>query len=97
MESITNNPEWHNLAIFAHGGTNAAILGWTSGLGLSAFGTVDQATCCLNVLDFDFDAEQQLLRRVIRAMNITVDDPVKSGRHGGAMEGLARRLMKFRS
>ncbi len=97
MESFTNNPDWHNLAIFAHGGTNAAILGWTSGLGLSAFGTVDQATCCLNVLDFDFDAEQQLLRKIVRAMNITVDDPVKSGRHAGGMEGLAQRLMKFRS
>lgn len=96
METLTSDPDWHNLAIFAHGGTNAAILGWTSGLGLSAFGTVDQATCCLNVLDFDFDAEQRLLRKVVRAMNITVDDPVKSGRHGGAMEGLAWRLMKFR-
>lgn len=95
MESFTENPEWHNLAIFAHGGTNAAILGWTSGLGLSAFGTVDQATCCLNVLDFDFDGEQRILRRIVRAMNITVDDPVKSGRHSGGMEALARHLMKF--
>ncbi len=97
MESFTNNPGWHNLAIFAHGGTNSAILGWTSGLGLSAFGTVDQATCCLNVIDFDFAAgDNRLLRKVIRAMNITADDPTKSGRHSGDMESLARRLMKFR-
>ena len=97
MESLTNNPGWHNLAIFAHGGTNSAILGWTSGLGLSAFGTVDQATCCLNVLDFDFAAcDKRPLRKVIRAMNITADDPAKSGRHSGDMESLARRLMKFR-
>lgn len=95
MRVLTTNPEWHNLAIFAHGGTNAAILGWTSGLGLSAFGTVDQATCCLNVLDFDFAVEdQQLLRKVVRAMNVTVDDPLKSGRHSGGMESLARRLMQ---
>jgi probable phosphoglycerate mutase len=61
--------DWHNLAIFAHGGTNAAILGWTSGLGLSAFGVVDQATCCVNVLDFDFDAnDARLLRKVVRAV-----------------------------
>jgi probable phosphoglycerate mutase len=97
MESFTNDPDWHNLAIFAHGGTNAAILGWTSGLGLSAFGTVDQATCCLNVLDFDFSADDHLLKRkIVRAMNITADDPAKSGRHAGGMESLARRLMKFR-
>jgi probable phosphoglycerate mutase len=98
MESFTNNPDWHNLAIFAHGGTNAAILGWTSGLGLSAFGTIDQATCCLNVLDFDFSADdQRLIRKIVRAMNITADDPAKSGRHAGGMESLARRLMKFRN
>lgn len=97
MESLVRDPDWHNLAIFAHGGTNSGILGWTTGLGLSAFGTVDQATCCLNVLDFDFDAgDQRLLRKVVRAMNITADDPIKSGRHSGDMESLARRLMKFR-
>lgn len=98
MESFTKNPDWHNLAIFAHGGTNAAILGWTSGLGLSAFGVVDQATCCVNVLDFDFDAhDARLLRKVVRAMNVTVDDPAKSGRHSGGMESLARRMLKLRS
>jgi probable phosphoglycerate mutase len=98
MESLMKNPDWHNLAIFAHGGTNAAILGWTSGLGLSAFGVVDQATCCLNVLDFDFDAnDERPLRKVVRAMNVTVDDPAKSGRHSSGMESLARRLMKLRS
>ncbi len=97
MELFTRSPDWHNLAIFAHGGTNAAILGWTTGLGLSAFGTIDQATCCLNVLDFDFDAtSHRLLRKIVRAMNITVDDPAKSGRHSSGMESLARRLMKFR-
>ncbi len=98
MESFMDNPDWHNLAIFAHGGTNAAILGWTSGLGLSAFGVVDQATCCVNVLDFDFDAhDERLLRKVVRAMNVTVDDPAKSGRHSSGMESMARRLMKLRS
>ena len=97
MESLVSEPDWHNLAMFAHGGTNSAILGWTTGLGLSAFGVIDQATCCLNVLDFDFDAgDQRLLRKVVRAMNITADDPAKSGRHSGDMESLARRLMKFR-
>lgn len=97
MASLTSEPDWHNLAIFAHGGTNAAILGWTSGLGLPAFGAVDQASCCVNVLDFDFDArDERLLRKVVRAMNITVDDPLKSGRHSGGMESLARLLTKLR-
>ena len=97
MELFTHDPNWHNLAIFAHGGTNTAILGWTSGMGLSAFGAVDQATCCLNVLDFDFAASnQRIVRKIVRATNITADDPTKSGRHSSGMESLARRLMKFR-
>lgn len=97
MDRLTLGPDWHNLAIFAHGGTNAAIIGWTSGLGLSAFGVVDQASCCVNVLDFDFgDNDGRLRRKVVRAMNITADDPVKSSRHGSGMESLARLLISRR-
>jgi len=96
MEEIVADPGWHNIALFAHGGTNAAILGWVTGLGLRAFGVVDQATCCLNVIDFDVDAKSStVLRKVVRGMNITASDPTKSQRHSGDMEALARHLMKF--
>ena len=98
FESILADPDWQNLAVFAHGGTNAAILGWATGLGLSAFGVIDQATCCLNVIDFDIDAnDRRLLRKSVRGMNITVDDPAKGQRHSGDMESLARHLMSFAS
>ena len=96
FESILADPGWQNLAVFAHGGTNAAILGWTTGLGLSAFGVIDQATCCLNVIDFDVHGDdRRLLRKTVRGMNITVDDPVKGRRHSGDMESLAKYLMRF--
>ncbi len=85
---------WHNLAIFAHGGTNAAILGWATGLELAAFGVFDQATCCLNVLDFDMDESGQILRKTVRAMNVTADDPAKGNRHSGDMESMARWMMQ---
>ena len=98
FESILADPDWNNLAVFAHGGTNAAILGWTTGLGLSAFGVIDQATCCLNIIDFDIDADgQRLLRKTVRGMNITADDPAKGRRHSGDMESLAKHLMRFTS
>jgi len=96
FESILADPDWQDLAIFAHGGTNAAILGWATGLGLSAFGVIDQATCCLNVIDFDIDADsRRLLRKTVRGMNITVDDPAKGRRHSGDMELLAKYLLRF--
>lgn len=96
MDDILADQSWHNLAIFAHGGTNAAALGWATGVGLAAFGLLDQSTCCLNVIDFDVDDSGALLRKTVRGMNITADDPVMHYRDAGDMEMLARRLLKSR-
>lgn len=94
MDTVLQQPDWHNLAIFAHGGTNAAVIGWATGLGLKAFGLVDQATCCLNIIDFDWHSDKQhVVRKTLRAMNITADDPVMRERHSGDMEALANLLM----
>lgn len=90
IESVVSDQSWHDLAVFAHGGTNAAVLGWVTGTGLHAFGLLDQATCCLNIIDFDTDVESgRVIRKTLRAMNITADDPIKSKRHSGDMELLA--------
>lgn len=94
MDHLLLDASWHDLAVFAHGGTNAAILGWATGVGLQAFGLLDQSTCCLNVIDFDFDEAGVLLRKTIRGMNITADDPVMRTRDAGDMELLARRLLR---
>jgi len=94
VEKLLADRDWHDLAIFAHGGTNAAILGWATGVGLHAFGLLDQATCCLNVIDFDEDDAGRLLRKIVRGMNITADDPVMRRREAGDMEMLARRILK---
>jgi probable phosphoglycerate mutase len=95
VEAMLADDSWHNLAVFAHGGTNAAILGWATGVGLHAFGLLDQAMCCLNVIDFDIDDSGTLLRKVVRGMNITADDPLKHRREAGDMELLAHRLLKM--
>ncbi len=97
IDALLADDSWHNLAAFAHGGTNAAILGWVTGLGLSAFGLLDQATCCLNVIDFDVDSSGRVVRKTIRAMNVTADDPAKADRHSGDMEMMARWMMKTQS
>lgn len=89
VKDILADESWHNLAVFAHGATNAAILGWVTGLGCSAFGILDQATCCLNVIDFDTDESGKIFRKTLRAMNVTADDPAKGNRHTGDMETLA--------
>ena len=93
FESLMLEAGWHNLALFAHGGTNAAILGWVTGLGPAAFGVFDQATCCVNVIDVDVDANGEVVRRTLRATNVTAEDPVKRDRHCGDMESMARWLI----
>lgn len=96
MEGIVADREWHNIALFAHGGTNAAVLGWVTGLELAAFGVIDQATCCLNIIDFDVDRDHgTVLRKVVRGMNITATDPTTGKRDSGDMEALAGFLQKF--
>lgn len=97
MEGLLAEDSWHNLAVFAHGGTNAAILGWVTDIGLRAFGLLDQSTCCLNIVDFDMHASGKLLRRTLRGMNITADDPVMKTRDAGDMELLARRMLKWQT
>jgi hypothetical protein len=39
--------------------------------------------CCLNVIDIDFDKSGEIVRKTVRAMNVTADDPSKSDRHLG--------------
>lgn len=95
MDALLADPSWHNLAVFAHGGTNAAALGWATGVGLQAFGLLDQSMCCLNIIDFDVDDAGHLIRKTVRGMNITADDPVMRERHAGDMEMLARRILKW--
>jgi len=94
VQEVLADDSWHNLAVFAHGATNAAVLGWVTGLGRSAFGVLDQATCCLNVIDFDMDESGRILRKTVRAMNITADDPAKGNRHSGDMETLAHWMLR---
>lgn len=96
MEALLDDTSWHDVAIFAHGGTNAAILGWATGVGLGAFGLLDQATCCLNIVDFDQGESGTVIRKTVRGMNITAYDPVKHGRDAGDMELMARHLLGWR-
>ena len=97
MDALLAERSWHDLAVFAHGGTNAAVLGWATGVGLQAFGLLDQAMCCLNIIDFDFDGSGKVIRKTVRGMNITADDPVKHRRDAGDMELLAHRLLQMHS
>jgi probable phosphoglycerate mutase len=94
FQSILDDSNWSSLLLVAHGGVNRAILSHVLGSGLASFGALEQDSCCLNIIDFDATpVAGTVLRRIIRGLNLTADDPVKLSRQLTSMEGLARQLI----
>jgi broad specificity phosphatase PhoE len=94
FEKISADPNWTTLLLVCHGGVNRAILTDVTCGGLKAFGAFEQDSCCLNVIDLDICQDTgSVLRRVLRGVNITADDPIKRTRGLLTMEGLAKRYV----
>ncbi len=92
--AITNDPGWTTLLLVAHGGVNRAILTDITCASLSAFGAFEQDSACLNLIDVDTCLDTgAVLRRVLRGVNITAEDPFKKKRRLLSMEGMAKRFM----
>ncbi|MGB5092357.1 MAG: histidine phosphatase family protein [Parvibaculum sp.] len=93
LENLIAEPDWETLCLVAHGGINRLVLGWAFGVGLQAFNAIDQNTCCVNVIDFDeAPGSREIVRKTVRAMNVTVYDVVKEGNHLLSLEQIAARL-----
>lgn len=93
LENVIAEPEWETLALVAHGGINRLVIGWALGTGLSTFSALDQNTACVNVIDFDEHPETRtIVRKTLRALNVTVYDLVKEGNHLLSLEQIASRL-----
>lgn len=91
---ITADPNWATLLLVCHGGVNRAILTDIACGGLKAFGAFEQDSCCVNVIDIDNCLETgAVLRRILRGVNITADDPIKRTRGLLTMEGLTKRYV----
>lgn len=89
---ILGDSAWTNLLLVCHGATNRVIITWFLGLGLDAFGQIEQDSCCLNILDFDqLQGAGLIARRIVRGLNITAYDTAKTGSRLLSMEGLAKR------
>ena len=92
FDRIVGQSGWTNLLLVAHGGVNRAILTSVTGSGLAAFGTFEQDSACLNVIDIDTCLDTGVvLRRILRGVNITAEDPTKRMRTLLTMEGLTKR------
>lgn len=95
FQSILDDSNWSSLLLVAHGGVNRAILSHVLGSGLASFGALEQDSCCLNIIDFDATPiAGTVLRRIIRGLNLTADDPVKLSRQLTTLEGAAQLLLR---
>jgi broad specificity phosphatase PhoE len=94
FQGILEDPNWSSLLLVAHGGVNRAILSHILGGGLASFGTLEQDSCCLNIIDFDVTpVAGSVLRRIIRGLNLTADDPVKLSHPLTTLETMVRQLV----
>jgi broad specificity phosphatase PhoE len=94
FKAVTNDPTWSTLLLVAHGGVNRAILTDITSATLAAFGAFEQDSACLNLIDVDTCLDTgAVLRRVLRGVNITAEDPFKKTRQLLTMEGMAKRFL----
>jgi probable phosphoglycerate mutase len=94
FNAVTNDPTWTNLLLVAHGGVNRAILTDITSASLAAFGAFEQDSACLNLIDVDTCLDTgAVLRRILRGVNITAEDPIKKTRRLLSLEGMAKRFV----
>ncbi|PWC90704.1 phosphoglycerate mutase [Azospirillum sp. TSH100] len=85
IETLIRQPGWTHLALVAHDGVNRMLLSWACGGGLSALSAFEQDYGCINIIDLDV-TEGRILRRLIRAVNLTPGNPAKIGLHRSSLE-----------
>lgn len=85
VEVLVRQPGWTHLALVAHDGVNRMLLSWACGAGLSALSAFEQDYGCINIIDIDVTAGR-VVRRLIRAVNVTPGNPAKIGLHRSSLE-----------
>lgn len=95
LEFLLAEDKWETLALVAHGGINRLIIGWAFGTGLVSAPSIDQNTCCFNVIDIDTHPQTgAIVRKLVRSLNTAVYDIAKEGSHLISMEQIALRMKK---
>lgn len=83
--ALLAEPGWTRLLLVGHDGVNRVLLGWACGAGLAAVGSFEQDMACLNIIDVDI-VEGEIVRRLIKAVNVTPYDLPKHALNLTSME-----------
>jgi len=73
IEEHGRRRDWKRVAVVAHGGVNNAVIGRVLGAEGPGLANVDQDFGCVNMIDYAGD------RPVLRLLNFTAYDPLKTG------------------
>lgn len=96
FEPLLVAPGWTRMLVAAHGGVNRLILCWACGAGLAGIAAFEQDPGCINVIDVDV-LDGAIVRRTLRAVNVTPANPAKDGVYLTNMEEVfqpVRRLLE---
>ncbi|MDP6353327.1 MAG: histidine phosphatase family protein [Alphaproteobacteria bacterium] len=92
FEAQLATPGWTQLLMVAHDAVNRVLLGWACGAGLAAAASFEQDMGCLNIIDIDI-AEGAVIRRLIKAVNLTPYNLAKLSLNLTSMEQVMARYM----
>jgi phosphoserine phosphatase len=93
FEGLLGEPGWTTMLVVAHDGVNRALLGWACGAGLAALGSFEQDMGCVNIIDVDL-ADGEIVRRLIKAVNLTPYNLAKLGLNRTSMETVCEALIR---
>jgi probable phosphoglycerate mutase len=80
LDLLIGDFAWNRALLVAHEGINRIILAHFCGAGLAGVAHFEQDLACINVLDLDVvqtDDRLEIVRAIIKAVNLTAYDPVK--------------------
>ncbi|HYG89209.1 MAG TPA: histidine phosphatase family protein [Azospirillum sp.] len=92
LERLLAEPGWTHLLLVAHDCVNRLLLSWACGAGLAAIGNFDQDYGCFSILDADVE-DGRVVRRLIKAVNVTPDNVCKAGCYQTSMEEVFQPLL----
>ena len=90
-DTLIADDNWRTLLLVLHGGVNRLLINHVMQLRFAGAVTIEQDTACLNIIDVDTE-DGEVVRYLVRALNVTGYNLSKAGIHLTDMERAAQRI-----
>ncbi|MEE9282000.1 MAG: histidine phosphatase family protein [Myxococcota bacterium] len=92
MDPLIAAADWSGMLLVGHGAVNRIILSWALGADHTSVPHIEQDPCCLNLIDVDVDPRGNVVRRMVRVLNLTAYDLPKTSQLLTWLELAAQRI-----